>query len=172
VLLPAVWPPHIAPRLTRFGVTGESPHEPTNGSPHTLSGSHKGRSDSAGSIGSRRQHGAAQPVAGDQGDLELEPVLVERTPALLDRPVDAVLGARRVRGCVRGVAADPQEGEEYRVIDAAVGVVERGTWRVEDAVEAMPWLPNGPIPLDVTWTRPGYARGQQRESQHREGQTA
>jgi hypothetical protein len=62
--------------------------------------------------------------------------------------------------------------QEYRVIDAALGVVERGTWRVEDAVEAMPWLPNGPIPLDVTWTRPGYARGQQRESQHREGQTA
>ncbi|MPY81354.1 MAG: hypothetical protein GEV04_23725 [Actinophytocola sp.] len=25
-----------------------------------------------------------------------------------------------------------------------------------DAVRELPWLPNGPIPLDVTWTRPGY----------------
>ncbi|MFE9442344.1 DUF3556 domain-containing protein [Streptomyces sp. NPDC006602] len=43
--------------------------------------------------------------------------------------------------------------QHYQVIDAALGVVERGTWKVADAVKEQPWLPNGPIPLDVTWTR-------------------
>lgn len=47
--------------------------------------------------------------------------------------------------------------QEYRLIDAAVGVVERGTWRVHDCVTQQPWLPNGPVPLTVTWTRPGYS---------------
>jgi hypothetical protein len=46
--------------------------------------------------------------------------------------------------------------QEYRVIDAALGVVERGTWVVRDATEEHPWLPNGPIPHQVTWTAPGY----------------
>ncbi|UDY23326.1 DUF3556 domain-containing protein [Nocardioides sp. Kera G14] len=41
--------------------------------------------------------------------------------------------------------------QSYRVIDAALGVIERGTWRVDDAVAEQPWLPNGPIPLTVTW---------------------
>jgi hypothetical protein len=41
--------------------------------------------------------------------------------------------------------------QHYQVIDAALGVVERGTWRVSDAVKEQPWLPNGPIPLNVTW---------------------
>ena len=27
------------------------------------------------------------------------------------------------------------------------GVIERGTWKVADAVAEQPWLPNGPIPL-------------------------
>ena len=44
----------------------------------------------------------------------------------------------------------------YKVIDAAVGVVERGTYVVKDATDEHPWLPNGPIPHVVTWTRPGY----------------
>jgi Transmembrane protein of unknown function (DUF3556) len=44
--------------------------------------------------------------------------------------------------------------QHYKVIDAALGVIERGTWHVEDAVAEQPWLPNGPIPLNVTWTRP------------------
>jgi len=48
--------------------------------------------------------------------------------------------------------------QHYRVIDAALGVVERGTWRVTDCVAQQPWLPDGPIPLDVTWTAPGFAR--------------
>jgi hypothetical protein len=43
--------------------------------------------------------------------------------------------------------------QHYQVIDAALGVIERGTWQVADAVNEQPWLPNGPIPLDVTWTR-------------------
>jgi hypothetical protein len=44
--------------------------------------------------------------------------------------------------------------QHYKVIDPALGVIERGTWNVEDAVAEQPWLPNGPIPLEVTWTRP------------------
>ncbi len=39
--------------------------------------------------------------------------------------------------------------QNYLVIDAAVGVVERGSWAVKDAVSEQPWLPNGPIPTDV-----------------------
>ncbi|WP_020109291.1 DUF3556 domain-containing protein [Nocardia sp. 348MFTsu5.1] len=45
---------------------------------------------------------------------------------------------------------------EYRVIDAALGVVERGTYVVKDATDEQPWLPNGPIPHQVTWTMHGY----------------
>jgi uncharacterized membrane protein YkgB len=45
--------------------------------------------------------------------------------------------------------------QEYKVIDAALGVIERGTWNVADLVEEQPWLPNGPIPLNVTWRRAG-----------------
>lgn len=41
--------------------------------------------------------------------------------------------------------------QAYQIIDAALGVVERGTWKVADAVAEQPWLPNGPIPVDVTW---------------------
>ncbi|GAA4821471.1 DUF3556 domain-containing protein [Actinomycetospora corticicola] len=43
--------------------------------------------------------------------------------------------------------------QEYQVIDAALGVVERGWWSVKDAVDAQPWLPDGPIPLHPTWRR-------------------
>ncbi|WP_456695223.1 DUF3556 domain-containing protein [Aeromicrobium sp. P5_D10] len=45
---------------------------------------------------------------------------------------------------------------EYRVIDAALGVVERGTYIAKDAADAHPWLPDGPIPHQVTWTLEGY----------------
>jgi hypothetical protein len=48
--------------------------------------------------------------------------------------------------------------QEYRVIDAALGVVERGTWNVTECVNEQPWLPNGPVPLDVTWSAPGFRR--------------
>ena len=46
--------------------------------------------------------------------------------------------------------------QEYKVVDAALGVVERGEWNVADAVAEQPWLPNGPIPHKVTWRMPGY----------------
>ena len=49
--------------------------------------------------------------------------------------------------------------QRYKVIDAALGVVERGTWNVADAVAEQPWLPNGPIPLNVTWIRPSTPPG-------------
>jgi uncharacterized membrane protein YkgB len=49
--------------------------------------------------------------------------------------------------------------QEYKVIDAALGVIERGTWNVEDLVNEQPWLPNGPIPLNVMWVRPESGHG-------------
>lgn len=48
--------------------------------------------------------------------------------------------------------------QTYKVIDPAVGILERGTWNVKEAVNEQPWLPNGPINLKVTWTREGYVR--------------
>ena len=45
---------------------------------------------------------------------------------------------------------------DYRVIDAAVGVVERGTYVIRDASDTHPWLPDGPIRHTVTWQLPGY----------------
>ncbi|MEJ8278365.1 DUF3556 domain-containing protein [Pseudonocardia spirodelae] len=44
--------------------------------------------------------------------------------------------------------------QHYKLIDAALGVVETGYWVVADAVAEQPWLPNGPIPLTVTWRAP------------------
>lgn len=49
-----------------------------------------------------------------------------------------------------------RQRQQYRVIDAALGVVERGSWSVPEAVSQQPWLPDGPITLDVEWTLPGY----------------
>ncbi|MFC4126694.1 DUF3556 domain-containing protein [Nocardia rhizosphaerae] len=46
-----------------------------------------------------------------------------------------------------------KDTQEYMVVDAALGVLERGTWKVADAVAAQPWLPDGPIPLRVSWRR-------------------
>ncbi|GAA3666612.1 DUF3556 domain-containing protein [Nocardioides ginsengisoli] len=43
--------------------------------------------------------------------------------------------------------------QEYFVMDAALGIVERGTWLVADCVKEQPWLPNGPVPTTVTWRR-------------------
>jgi hypothetical protein len=48
--------------------------------------------------------------------------------------------------------------QQYWVMDAAVGVVERGSWSVRDAVEAKGWLPDGPIPTVVDWRLEGYER--------------
>ncbi len=55
------------------------------------------------------------------------------------------VGRRRRRAVARGELT-------------AVGIVERGSYKVEDAVKEQPWLPNGPIPVDVTWSKPGYER--------------
>ncbi|RDH74219.1 DUF3556 domain-containing protein [Mycolicibacterium moriokaense] len=46
--------------------------------------------------------------------------------------------------------------QHYKLIDAAIGVIETGTWKVSDAVNAQPWLPDGPIPTDVTWSLRGH----------------
>lgn len=48
--------------------------------------------------------------------------------------------------------------QEYWVMDAAVGIVERGSWSVAEAVEELPWLPNGPIATSVDWRMDGYRR--------------
>ena len=48
--------------------------------------------------------------------------------------------------------------QQYWVMDAAVGIVERGSWAVADAVVEQPWLPNGPIATEVTYRMPGYER--------------
>jgi len=48
--------------------------------------------------------------------------------------------------------------QQYWVMDAALGVVERGSWRVKDAVDAINWLPDGPIPVKVDYRLPGYQR--------------
>jgi hypothetical protein len=42
--------------------------------------------------------------------------------------------------------------QHYMLIDAALGVIQRGTWKVADAVAEQPWLPNGPIPIQVSWS--------------------
>jgi Transmembrane protein of unknown function (DUF3556) len=42
--------------------------------------------------------------------------------------------------------------QEYQLIDAALGVIERGTYRVADAVAQQPWMPDGLIPVQATWT--------------------
>jgi hypothetical protein len=48
--------------------------------------------------------------------------------------------------------------QQYWVMDAAVGEVERGSWAVKDAVKEIPWLPNGPIATRVDWRLEGYER--------------
>ncbi|WP_280438959.1 DUF3556 domain-containing protein [Nocardia cyriacigeorgica] len=50
--------------------------------------------------------------------------------------------------------------QRYLLIDAALGVIERGSWKVADAVAEQPWLPNGPIPLQVSWTRAAAGEAQ------------
>ena len=44
---------------------------------------------------------------------------------------------------------------QYRVIDAALGTVEKGWYHNDDAANEQPWLPNGPIPHTVTLDAPG-----------------
>ena len=48
--------------------------------------------------------------------------------------------------------------QSYWVMDAAVGIVERGSWSVSEMCAEQPWLPNGPVATEVTWRREGYER--------------
>lgn len=48
--------------------------------------------------------------------------------------------------------------QHYWVMDAAVGIIERGSWSVTDCVAEQPWLPNGPVDTKVVWRREGYER--------------
>jgi hypothetical protein len=53
----------------------------------------------------------------------------------------------------------PKRGrQDYWVMDAAVGVVERGSIAVKDCVKEQPWLPNGPVATKVDWRLDGYER--------------
>jgi uncharacterized membrane protein YkgB len=56
--------------------------------------------------------------------------------------------------------------QHYKVIDGALGVIERGTWKVADAIAEQPWLPNGPIPTQVTWSLTGNRKGLRDEQDH------
>ena len=56
---------------------------------------------------------------------------------------------------------------QYRVIDAALGTVEKGWYHNDDAANEQPWLPNGPIPHTVTWTLPGVRGTGRRLSRQR-----
>ncbi|BBZ78684.1 membrane protein [Mycolicibacterium anyangense] len=49
--------------------------------------------------------------------------------------------------------------QHYKLIDAALGVIETGTWKVADVAEAQPWLPDGPVPTTVTWSVARDGRG-------------
>jgi hypothetical protein len=48
--------------------------------------------------------------------------------------------------------------QRYWAMDAAVGVVETGTWKVKEAVAEKNWLPNGPIATKVESRLAGYQR--------------
>jgi len=73
------------------------------------------------------------------------------------RAVQARCGFAPGEFLVMWVESQPihKKTQEYKVIDVATGVLERGTWLVADAVREQPWLPNGPIPMRVTWRRAG-----------------
>lgn len=45
--------------------------------------------------------------------------------------------------------------QDYRVLDAALGCLERGWFDPRDAAKEQPWLPNGPIPMHVEWRAEG-----------------
>ncbi|OBA80264.1 hypothetical protein A9W99_19570 [Mycobacterium sp. 1164966.3] len=55
--------------------------------------------------------------------------------------------------------------QHYKLIDAALGVIERGTWKVADVVAEQPWLPNGPVPTQVSWSLRDGTCSSRRESE-------
>jgi Transmembrane protein of unknown function (DUF3556) len=90
----------------------------------------------------------------------------------LIRAVQADAGFEPGELVVAWVESQPvHRGDQaYQVIDAALGVIERGTWQVADAVAEQPWLPNGPIPVQVTWSR--TAAPQTLDEQHDQSEVA
>ncbi|MGN6723118.1 MAG: DUF3556 domain-containing protein [Marmoricola sp.] len=84
----------------------------------------------------------------------------ERLVAAIQKRLNLQPGDLVVMYCESQAIPWANPPQHYRVIDAALGVVERGTWNVKDCVNEQPWLPNGPIPLNVTWTAPGFVRQQ------------
>ncbi len=62
--------------------------------------------------------------------------------------------------------------QHYRLIDAALGVTEHGTWKVADAVAEQPWLPNGPIPTSVEWSLSGSGSAARPGQEHGHGALA
>ena len=62
--------------------------------------------------------------------------------------------------------------QHYQLIDAALGVIERGTWKVADAVAEQPWLPNGPIPTSVEWSLSGSNPAVRKDQEHGHGALA
>jgi len=58
--------------------------------------------------------------------------------------------------------------QEWKLVDAATGVLAEGTWNVAEMVDQQPWLPNGPIALPETYRRddaswPAFNVGQRPE---------
>lgn len=44
--------------------------------------------------------------------------------------------------------------QDWKLVDAVVGVLAEGTWNVKEMVDQQPWLENGPIALPETYKRP------------------
>ncbi|HWU32391.1 MAG TPA: DUF3556 domain-containing protein, partial [Marmoricola sp.] len=84
----------------------------------------------------------------------------ERLIAAIQKRLNLQPGDLVVAYCESQATPWTNPPQHYRVIDAALGVVERGTWDVKDCVKEQPWLPNGPVPLNVTWTADGFVRQQ------------
>jgi len=82
----------------------------------------------------------------------------ERLIAAVQKRLNLAPGDLVVTYCESQARPWANPPQTYRVIDAALGVIEKGTWDVKDCVREQPWLPNGPVPLHVSWTAPGYVR--------------
>ncbi len=57
--------------------------------------------------------------------------------------------------------------QDYRVVDAALGVIERGWFDPREASETQPWLPDGPITLHAEWRAPGVPNRHPWSGDHR-----
>lgn len=82
----------------------------------------------------------------------------ERLIAAVQKRLNLAPGDLVVAYCESQATPWRNPPQEYRVIDAALGIVERGTWNVTDCIQEQPWLPNGPVPLEVSWSADGFRR--------------